>query len=77
MATTTVNFVFQDADLAAIIPILCQAWGLPVSNANAKQAIILYLKDLYTKNKGNADALAAAQSANAAAAAVASAIIVT
>lgn len=55
MATTIINFTFQNADIAAVIPSLCAYAGLPESPANAKQSITIFIQRNYQewlKNQG-------------------------
>lgn len=46
-APITVSLVFDSADLAIVMPELCDWASLPRSNANAKQAIIIFIKQVH------------------------------
>lgn len=46
-APITVTLTFDSADLAIVMPELCDWASLPRSNANAKQAIIIFIKQVH------------------------------
>lgn len=63
-----VTITFDDLDIPAARIALCQKWGLtPVNNANAKQALILYVKSVIGEYNANVAIAADTQSAIAAA----------
>lgn len=47
MANVNITLTLDSADLAVIVPELCNWANLPSSNANAKQAIINFVKNIH------------------------------
>ena len=77
MATTTVSFTFQNADIAAIQPVLCAWANLPNSPDNAKQAVINWMLSLYQQSLAQASIQTAVQTAQNTATTTAGAVVIT
>lgn len=76
MATTAITLNIDNADLPTLVPELCNWAGLAVSNANAKQAIAIFLKKVHAEAQRKA-AQAAAQATIDQAETIASNIVIT
>lgn len=76
MATTAITLNVDNADLPTLVPELCNWAGLATSNANAKQAIAIFVRKVHVEAQRKA-AQVTAQATIDQAEATANAIVIT